>query len=599
MAKLDTQEKSIKDLLSDRTAAFVIPEYQRPYAWESDKECLVLWEDLISFALPDEGFSEGGDDYFLGPIVVYEDAKDGNRLEVIDGQQRLTTIMLLLRALYEKTSGQTNTASAEGYDSSELKKCLWIIKGSTGEVDKDHPKLESKVAKVNYDSDESDKFDGNDELQYILNFGDDSISNNSKEAGRYKTNYRFFKNKINEYFNDKIEYLKDFRYQVLEHCFLLVIKTNSKESALRIFSTLNDRGKPLADADIFKSQLYNHFKAKDGSESEENNTQRFIADWKELEKACKTGINQNASEATDELFRRYMYYVRVTKRPDNKAIKDKALRKFYEADNYALLTDEADETFEDLKKLAGFWANVKSRNLDFIQDASDDLYKKVNAQFCILNYAPNDIWTKIMSVYFLCCKDNNGKLDPGPLSDFLDRITAFIWLQTIITPGLHELRAPIYRQMSIIAQSKQVNFSDFRFDEKRTRDMFDEFDFTNNKPITKSMLCWWLFHNGADQRLLEDSKMQIEHIYAKKRAAKNGSGSDELIEKIGNKVLLEDSINISASDYRFEDKKKYYRGELPRKCRTRKPTQNQELLDLCEQEDFTKDDIKIRDKKKS
>lgn len=594
MAKLDTQEKSIKDLLSDRTAAFVIPEYQRPYAWESDKECLVLWEDLISFAFPDEGFSEGGDDYFLGPIVVYEDAKDGNRLEVIDGQQRLTTIMLLLRALYEKTSGQTNTASAEGYDSSELKKCLWIIKGSTGEVDTEHPKLESKVAKINYDCEEFDGFDDNDELQSILNSGDDGKSSNGKKPGRYRTNYRFFKNKINEYFDNKIEYLKDFRYRVLEHCFLLVVKANSQESALRIFSTLNDRGKPLADADIFKSQLYKHFKTKDGKESEENSIRRFVSDWKELEKACKAAINSNVSAATDELFRRYMYYVWVTKKKDgSKNIKDKALRKFYEPDNYALLTEE---TFINLKKLAGFWANVTSRELEFLHDADDETYRHINNQFCILSYAPNDLWTKIVSVYFMCRKDENDMLDPQQLSAFLDRITAFIWLQTVTDPGLHALRTPIYGAMFNIAKSEPVTFSAYAADEKQARGSFDKFKFKNTK-VASAMLCWWLFHNGSDQSPLEGGKMQVEHILARKRAEKNDMKPAELIEKLGNKTLLEAGINIRASDYRFEDKKKYYLGKIPKKGGTRKPTQNQELLDLCQKEDFTEDDIKIRDKR--
>ena len=73
--------------------------------------------------------------------------------------------------------------------------------------------------------------------------------------------------------------------------------------------------------------------------------------------------------------------------------------------------------------------------------------------------------------------------------------------------------------------------------------------------------------------------------------------SAELIEKLGNKTLLEAGINIGASDYRFEDKKKYYLGKISKKGGTRKPTQNKELLALCENKDFTEEDIKKRDKK--
>jgi len=85
--------------LSGKNSYFLIPDYQRPYAWE-EAECATLWNDIHSFAFPDNDYSSFNEDdgYFLGPIVLFKNSDA--KLEVIDGQQRLTTLMLLLRAFY-------------------------------------------------------------------------------------------------------------------------------------------------------------------------------------------------------------------------------------------------------------------------------------------------------------------------------------------------------------------------------------------------------------------------------------------------------------------------------------------------------------------
>ena len=100
MSKLSIDQKTIQDLFSDKKADFLIPDYQRPYAW-NEEECRTLWEDLFSFIFPDNDKDKFNDDeYFLGPIVTFKNHY--RQSEIIDGQQRLTTLMLLLRAFYDK-----------------------------------------------------------------------------------------------------------------------------------------------------------------------------------------------------------------------------------------------------------------------------------------------------------------------------------------------------------------------------------------------------------------------------------------------------------------------------------------------------------------
>ena len=96
---IEVNKQSVEALLgSGRTKPFVIPEYQRPYAW-TDEQVETLFEDLWEFTVSNGGTEREGS-YFLGSIVSYEN--DNGEQEIIDGQQRITSLFLLLRAIYTK-----------------------------------------------------------------------------------------------------------------------------------------------------------------------------------------------------------------------------------------------------------------------------------------------------------------------------------------------------------------------------------------------------------------------------------------------------------------------------------------------------------------
>ena len=86
---------------------------------------------------------------------------------------------------------------------------------------------------------------------------------------------------------------------------------------------------------------------------------------------------------------------------------------------------------------------------------------------------------------------------------------------------------------------------------------------------------------------------EIEHIYAKNRYEKEGSLTNpKNVESLGNKALLEKRINIRASDYRFDDKKKYYQGFTNTKGQSKEGTGIVELLNMTSSStDFTEKDI--------
>lgn len=563
MSKLNIDQQTIKELFSNKRSDFLIPDYQRPYAWGED-ECQTLWDDIFSFAFPDNDYSKFNsdeDEYFLGPIVTFKNAE--GKLEIIDGQQRLTTFMLLLRAFFSKFGNMKDANAINTSD--DIAKCIWKT-DEFGNPDKNRLKIDSEV------STDDDK----EEFLSILKTG--TLKENQKS--RYAQTYKFFQKKINDFLNEYPAYFAYFPTRILNNCILLPIEAESQDTALRIFSTLNDRGKPLSDTDIFKAQFYKYY-------SDRGEKETFIKRWKELEALCDDIFDAPSGSPMDELFTRYMYYERA--KLGIKQTTTEALRKFYEKDKYSLL--KRDETLDNLEKLADFWKNV------FLQEDtvfSDRILRKL----AVLQYAPNGMWVYLVSVYFMQYKDDENHLEEEPFYEFLDKITAFIWAYSVVRPGVNALRSPAYPEMINIVNGIPVDFKDYKFEEENVRNILENYVFTNGRPVTKSMLAWWAYSNDKQQLIENDVKLEIEHIYPRKRQENEKSLKDKKnLESLGNKALLEKNINIRASDYRFEDKKKYYRGFVNDKGKTKAGTKVEELKTLHDKyADFTEGSIVARKK---
>lgn len=564
MSKLNVDQKTIWLLFSDKKADFLIPDYQRPYAWE-EEQCQTLWDDIFAFAFPDNNSDKfnSDDEYFLGSIVIFEN--DKGKKEVIDGQQRLTTLMLLLRAFYAKFGNMKDENSIR--TSERIAQCIWKT-NEFGQPNLDELKINSEVATDN------DK----EEFLQILKTG----KMDKVQKSNYAKNYRFFQEKIENFLSEYPSYFAYLPTRILNNCILLPIEAESQDTALRIFSTLNDRGLPLSDADIFKAQFYKYY-------SDKNQKDTFIEQWKELEEITTSIFKPLNGTPMDELFTRYMYFLRA--KQGIKSITTEALRKFYEKNNYSIL--KQDETLSNLKILADFWNNVYTQNPDKF---SPNILRKL----FILNYAPNGMWTYFLSVYFLHNKNGNNQLDEKPLEDFLDKTIAFIWAYAFTNPGVNALRTPIYAEMINIVNNKSVTFDEHKFDENTLRTTINNFEFNNLRPITRSMLTWWAFKD-ENQKIIPkiNINFDIEHIFSKKRQEnENTLSNTKLIESLGNKSLLEKTINIRASDYRFSDKIKYYKGFINDKDKKIEGTMISELIQLANTKtDFTEEDIIERNEK--
>ena len=425
MSKLNVDQKTVKDLFQAKQSDFLIPDYQRPYAW-GEAECQTLWDDIFSFAIPDDGRVEfdSNSEYFLGPIVTFKNGE--GKMEVIDGQQRLTTLMLLLRAFYAKFGHMQDKASIS--TKQNIEKCLWKT-DEFGEPDMQQLKIDSEVAT------DKDK----DEFLDILRNGEAGI-----KKSRYAENYRFFQKCIDTFLGSFPTYFAYLPTRIMNNCILLPIEAESQDTALRIFSTLNDRGKPLSDADIFKAQFYKFYSAA-GKKDE------FIKKWKELEELCEKIFHPTSGTPMDELFTRYMYFARA--KMGIKSSTTEALRKFYEKDDYTLL--KKDSTFQDLIVLAHFWEDVSNQD-------KDRFSPRILRRLFVLNYAPNGMWTYFVSVYFMQNRDTDEMLDDETFFSFLNKITGFIWTYAVTNPGVNALRTPVYAEMVNIVNGVPVTFSDKR-----------------------------------------------------------------------------------------------------------------------------------------
>ena len=558
MSDLNAERKSINEIFSSPKTKFLIPDYQRPYSWKLE-HCETLWNDFKEFAFPNndaELFDEDKDEYFLGTILTYND-NGFSQQEVVDGQQRLITLLLLLRAFYD-AFGESETEPR-----SDLSKCIWRLKNY---------KPDFSTCKIDYEV-----FDDKNAESFKRIIAEGVTDKSDKT--NYAENYRYFQKEITNFKLESPDKFSIFPQRILNNCILLPIVTNSQNTALRIFSTLNDRGMPLSDSDIFKAQFYKFYKSK-GKVEKEN----FVTRWKELERICNNNFRPIKGTRLDDLFMRYLYYAK-TKRAvkAEKRISEtfSDMRDFYSEDNYEIFHN--DETFEDLIALANFWEDIANRNEKFSAKVLKKLY--------ILSYSPYSVWSYVVSMYFM----SNRELDEEKFCNFLDKVTAMILMNAVLDLGKSNVRRPFVMELKNIFRGKPLEF-DIQF--KPTKEILSrrlsEMRFSNAKSVTRAMLAWWTFNDDTQDLPPIDTKLEIEHIYAVKRHEFSPLADESHLELLGNKALLEKRINIRAADYRFADKAKYYLGYTKGKQKI-SGTMIRELRTLAKtQNDFTEDDILIR-----
>ena len=104
-------------------------------------------------------------------------------------------------------------------------------------------------------------------------------------------------------------------------------------------------------------------------------------------------------------------------------------------------------------------------------------------------------------------------------------------MYAITNPGVNALRGPVYNEMINVVNDRLVTFENYKFDKNQIKLSFENYRFTNQRPIIKSMPVWWVFVHTDQQLLNNDTKFDIEHVFPKNMQNK---GEDSVLKNIDN-----------------------------------------------------------------
>lgn len=238
-----------------------IPSYQRPYAW-TEEETSVLFDDLYDFFM-----TEDDDNYFLGSIVLVKE-DDKAYSDVIDGQQRLTTLTILLATIASRFTDK-------------LKDTLYTYICEPGNI---FAGLEAKPRLYLREKDNPffAKYIQELDIENLLKVDLEKLED---EAQRHIVlNCKTVNDKISEKLPNQEDLMK-FVMFVLQRCYLIAVSTPSQASAFRVFSVMNSRGLDLLPIDIIKADII-------GKIPESSRT-AYTEKWENLEvDATRDGFNE-------------------------------------------------------------------------------------------------------------------------------------------------------------------------------------------------------------------------------------------------------------------------------------------------------------------
>ena len=516
---IEVNKQSVEALLgSGKSKPFVIPEYQRPYAW-TDEQVGTLFEDLWEFAATHGGTEREGT-YFLGSVVAYE---TNGEQEIIDGQQRITSLFLLLRAIYTKltaVSDSERTAEARNFIG-KIEPVIWRTNKLTGTVDFKDTLLTSRV--INND--------GNGILRSILETGEADKS----AKDNYSKNYRHFQELYDKHAKDNPLMVYQFIYALLNQAILLPITADKQDTALTIFSTLNDRGLPLSDADIFKANIYKHL--------EEGKKKDFIEYWKELDEQA-TG----AGESIQQLFYYNMFYLRALEQDTRTTTP--GVRKYYVENQTERLYKP--DLLDTLSVILNLWKVVNKG--EEIEDEAWSKNGRIRQSLDTLSSYPNEFWKYPVVIYYVCYRSESDFETKFGL--FLNKLLAELITKYLLMPTINAVKPDILKLNSAIVKSDTPAFD---FKDMDTSQL--EAHIQNpNRNVVRMLLKMLAYEQ---QNGLLPRQWEIEHIFPQKWQTNYfpnvpDTVVKEKIEHIGNKLPFEKKLNIAAGNGYFDKKKKEY-----------------------------------------
>lgn len=541
---IDPKLKKISDYLTlGKNENFEIPEYQREYSW-SVEQCLGLWQDIENY--------DSTDSYFFGTIIV--DYSDNKTTKLIDGQQRTTTFLLLLKALYFAIEQQLE----ETKETDKSEALVISLKENRDNIIKILFQITDVKTRLEYLATPSN-FKTNilvnksmnepypEELRTILN------SNSYEEAKEAVLHIKRKQkdNKYTPYFKNFKTFftnatalninLDEFTNKFLNDCQVIEIKSWQQEQAIVMFNSLNSKGLPLSDSNIISATLAAKSKNLD-SFKEKWKTIVLLAD--KLESAKIISLNSLLSE--------YMYIHRAKNKESD--VKLFSVRKYY-IETHKELLENPDKFCELLFNLANVWDKLKEKENIKLALKFNDNIKYFLAGF-LSRYNENDI-------------------NLGDIEDIAIGLMRIFTILEIVDSGYSkkEFKSFLFKlNLKLVNKSipvrEIISDIDEHIGQNWTKEELKSYIFDYKKNILV-FLNEFLFSKEKGITFSIPQSTQIEHIMPSSgrniQAVRENSGMDseefeDYVNKLGNKILLESKFNQAIGNDWFQTKQDTYSG---------------------------------------
>ncbi len=539
MAKIDSNDLNLRYILKDELY-YQIPIYQRPYQW-TEENCEKLLDDLF-FNYEDDKKS----DYFCGSLVLIAISEDSKvkTYDVVDGQQRLSTFILLAKVL-------ATLYSDLDPENQEFLQASWS--------DRHENKKKKKKKRLDFDLvGSSAKKDFQDALDFFDDL-DASKGENSKSNGSSKSKNNYLKNAIclKNYLEKKeIEYINAFIDWLYCNVVFVTITCPDADKALRIFNVLNARGLALNATDIFKGELLKKL-------TEEKEQEELVSRWNALSQKCSDN-----DLTIETLFSWYLDYLNpVTSREKM----EKRLVTWFNILNKPPL--------EYLKGVEDFYnayceiLEMQDRHAHLLSYKDDDYLHVILCASILHHYSDQEIETlKELLVKFY-------------YQDWVAGQTKSTRSQTCcnIINALKEKKS-VENIASIVVKKylDDKNITQRFKDNLKDSNLYTKFYYTGKtakknswvKPIL--ILVEYFMSDDPRPKRIEKGNFHVEHILPQKPDPSSQWVKDFSEEERGlythslaNLTLLGGNKNSQASNLDFKDKKKIYMGEEIRSRKTK------------------------------
>lgn len=499
---------------------FTIPLYQRAYSWTTE-EAEELYQDLIRAM---DSYEKSIDDlppYFLGSVVLIKNDEPDS--EVVDGQQRLTTLTMLLSAIRSLIDPEY----AEGLTSFLCEKGNIV----TGTPTRYRLKLRERDAQFfqKYIQDEGG-------IEALKDLQDARISESQRNI---RDNTLGFLRELKKLSQNQLAALTQF---IVNRCFLIVVEASSPDldSVYRIFSVLNSRGLDLSYPDILKAEIINAIPAS------ERDT--YASKWEELEASL-------GNEVFEELF----IHLRAifSRNRQRKGMIEEFHEHVYPRQSQNMKPqDFIDKTLDPY-----------ARALDNIIKANcrGPLAKEINGMFKWLNYLDRGRWIP-PALYFYTKYSRQPQLVLHFLTDLERMVICFTVCKTPPYRRIDrycELLEAISENKDLFLPNSPLQLSSAECREFLSRLNGDMYDL---RFVCRYVLLRLDSISSDGTATYDMEKLSIEHILPRHpfddsnwfKSFPSKEIREKYVHRLGNLALLSRGKNIAAENYDFEQKKQKY-----------------------------------------